>query len=50
VPDYGKPGVNRRRRLSTGKRNSELAAFSKGLVRLVENEVGSVGNEILGSD
>jgi hypothetical protein len=34
---------------SPGERNSEFVAFAKGFVRLVKNEVRSVGSEILRS-
>ena len=44
MPDCGESGVNRNGSVPPGERNSEFVAFAKGFVRLVENEVRSVGS------
>jgi hypothetical protein len=48
--DCGEPGVNRNGSVPARERNPEFVAFAQSFVRLVKNEVGSVGGEILGSD
>jgi hypothetical protein len=50
MPDCGKPGINRNGSVPTGERNPEFVAFTKGLMRPVKNEVGSVGREIFRSN
>jgi hypothetical protein len=50
MPDCGKPGINRNGSVPAGECNPEFIVFAKGLMRLVENEVGSGGGEILRSN
>jgi hypothetical protein len=50
MPDCGKPGINQNGSVPTGERNSEFVAFTKGVMRLRKNEVGSVDSEILRSN
>src|SRR5437016_11212956 len=50
VPDCGKPGINRSGSVPTGERKPEFVAFTKGVMRLVKNELGSVDSEVLRSN
>jgi hypothetical protein len=50
MPDCGKPGINWNGSVPTGECNPEFVAFSKGVMRPVKNEVGSVDSEMLGSN
>src|SRR5438270_8681337 len=50
TPDRRKPSVNRSRGVSARERNPEFVTFAKSVLRLRENEISRVGDEIFGAN